>query len=121
MAFLLFLVYLLMGIGYVGISLARDETLIVVASWAQQIAAGMTIPTLVAWGLSSFPGEYRGVGVGFWSASFFAGQFLNPLAVGFLNGLTGSIVMTVATFGVICLAIAGMAWLMSQRLTQLST
>jgi MFS family permease len=106
-ASLLFLVYLLMGIGYVGISLAGNETLIVVASWAQQIAAGMTIPILVAWALSSFPGEYRGVGMGFWSASFFAGQFLNPLAVGVLNGFTGSIVMTVAAFGVICLVIAG--------------
>jgi len=108
---LLFLVYLLMGIGYVGLGLVHDERLIVAAAWIQQLAVGMIIPTLVTWALSSFPVEHRGLGMGFWGASFFAGQFVNPVVVGFLNSMTGGIVPTVGTVGVICLIVACTVWL----------
>lgn len=109
--FLLLLVYALMGIGYIGISLMHDEKWIVVMSWIQQIAVGLTVPSLVAWALNSFPIQHRGLGMGFWATSFFLGQFVNPLVVGFINNLTGGIVPTVTTIGVICLLVACSVWL----------
>jgi len=109
--FLLLLVYALMGIGYIGISMVHDEKWIVVMSWIQQIAVGLTVPTLVAWALNSFPIQHRGLGMGFWTTSFFLGQFINPLVVGFINHLTGSIIPTVTTVGVICLVVACAVWL----------
>jgi MFS family permease len=109
--FLLLLVYALMGVGYIGISLVHDEKAIVVMSWIQQLAVGLTVPSLVAWALNSFPIRHRGLGMGFWATSFFLGQFVNPLIVGLINNLTGGIVPTVAAIGVLCLVIAGAVWL----------
>jgi MFS family permease len=109
--FLLLLIYALMGIGYIGISLVNNEKLIVAMSWIQQAAVGLTVPTLVAWALNSFPIKHRGLGMGFWATSFFLGQFVNPLIVGLINNLTGGIVPTVTFIGVICLVMAGVVWL----------
>lgn len=107
----LLLIYALMGLGYIGISLMHDEKLIVATAWIQQIAVGLTVPTLVAWALNGLPIEHRGLGMGFWSTSFFLGQFVNPLVVGFINGFTGGIVTTVTIVGVICLLVALAVWL----------
>lgn len=109
--FLLLIIYSLMGLGYIGMSVVHDEKLIVTTAWIQQIAVGLTVPTLVAWALKSLPAEHRGLGMGFWAASFFIGQFVNPLVVGFLNQLTGGIITTVFVVGIICLLVAGLVWL----------
>lgn len=97
------LVLLLMGSGLLGIGLARDYRLTAALAVLQQLAAGMTIPTLVAWALSRFPAEHRGRGMGLWAASFFVGQFASPLAVTFFRKLTGGLLPAVTTFGAICL------------------
>lgn len=109
--FLLLLIYSLMGIGYIGISVVHDEKWIVATAWIQQIAVGLTVPTLVAWALQSLPVQHRGLGMGFWTTSFFLGQFVNPMVVGFINNLTGGIVSTVTVIGVVCLVIAFIVWL----------
>jgi MFS family permease len=109
--FLLLLIYLLMGIGYIGISLMHTEKFIMAAAFIQQIAVGMTVSTLVAWALMNLPPEHRGLGMGIWSASFFIGQFINPLVIGFINRFTGGIVGSVTVVGVICLIVAGVVWL----------
>ena len=109
--YLLLMVYGLMGLGYIGISLAHDEPWIMAAALIQQLAVGMTIPALVAWALSSLPEQHRGLGMGCWSASFFLGQFVNPIVVGFINQLSGGIVATVMLIGIGCLVIALTVWL----------
>ena len=109
--FLLLLIYLLMGLRYIAINKVHDEKLIVIMSWVQQVAVGLTVPTLVVWALNSFPIQHRGLGMGFWTTSFFLGQFVNPLVVGFINNLTDGIIPTVTMIGVICLVMAGVVWL----------
>lgn len=109
--YLLLLVYLIMGVGYVGISMVHEEKWIIATAWIQQIAVGLTVPTLVGWALNRLPTEHRGFGMGFWSASFFLGQFVNPLVVGFINQLTGGIVATVTVVGVLCMLVALAVWL----------
>ena len=104
MPFQMTLVLLLMGIGLLGIGLSRDYRLTAALAVFQQLAAGMTIPTLVAWALSQFPAEHRGRGMGMWAASFFVGQFASPLAVSLLRKVTGGLLPAVAAFGAICLA-----------------
>ena len=98
-------------VNHIGISMVQDEKWIVVMSWMQQVAVGLTVPSLVAWALNSFPIQHRGLGMGFWATSFFLGQFVNPLVVGFINNLTGGIIPTVTTVGVICLVVAAIVWL----------
>jgi MFS family permease len=97
------MVLLLMGIGLLGIGLARDYRLAALMALFQQVAAGMTIPCLVAWALGSLPAEHRGRGMGIWSACFFIGQFISPLVVGGVRGLTGGLLPAFATFGGLCL------------------
>jgi len=49
--------------------------------------------------------------MGIWGASFFVGQFVNPLVIGFINSFTGGIIGTVTTIGVICIVLAVAVWL----------
>jgi MFS family permease len=108
--FLLLLIYVLMGIGYIGISILHDEKAIMAAALIQQTAVGMTVTTLVAWALMNLPPEHRGLGMGIWGASFFVGQFVNPLVISSINHFTGGITTTVTVVGIICLIIAGAVW-----------
>ena len=94
-------IYLLTGIGLLGIGLSQDYRLTTVMAVFQQLAAGMSIPIMVAWALSLLPEEHRGRGMGFWAASFFIGQFISPLTVSILRKLTGGLLPTVALFGAI--------------------
>jgi len=107
----LLIIYALMGIGYLGISLMHEEKMIVAAAFIQQTAVGMTVTTLVGWALMNLPAEHRGLGMGIWGASFFVGQFVNPLVIGFINSFTGGIIGTVTTIGVICIVLAVAVWL----------
>lgn len=109
--FLLLVIYTLMGIGYIGISILHEEKMIMAAAFIQQTAVGMSVSTLVAWALMNLPAEHRGLGMGIWGASFFIGQFVNPLVIGFINGFTGGILGTVTTIGIICIVLAVAVWL----------
>ena len=109
--FLLLVIYVLMGIGYIGISITSDEKLIMAAAFIQQTAVGMTVSSLVAWALMNLPPEHRGLGMGIWGASFFVGQFVNPLVIGLINRFSGGIASTVTAVGAIMLVIAVVLWL----------
>jgi MFS family permease len=109
------LIFALTGVGLVGISLLHDYHQSALAALLQQLAAGMTVPTLVAWALSRFPAEHRGRGMGFWAASFFIGQFASPLAVSMLRGITGGLLPAVTASGGICLVAAVASVLLKNR------
>ena len=109
------LIFALTGLGLIGISQLRDYHRSAVAALVQQTAAGMTVPTLVAWALSRFPAEHRGRGMGLWAASFFIGQFASPLAVSFLRGMTGGLLPAVTASGGVCLVAAFACLLMKNR------
>jgi MFS family permease len=112
-----------MGIGYIGISVLHTEKLITAAAFIQQTAVGMTVTTLVAWALMNLPPEHRGLGMGIWGASFFIGQFVNPLVISSINHFAGDITATVTIVGIVCLVIAAAVWLpkfYTQKKTALS-
>lgn len=96
------LIFLFFAIGLTGIGLAKDATTALAVGWIQQLGCGMTIPVLVAWALSVFPVEYRGRGMGFWTSGFFLGQFLNPVFVSALRGLSGGLLPAFVSAGVLC-------------------
>jgi MFS family permease len=109
------MIFALTGVGLVGISLLHNYHQSAVAALIQQTAAGMTVPTLVAWALSRFPAEHRGRGMGIWAASFFIGQFASPLAVSLLRGVTGGLLPAVTASGAICLLAAFISILLKNR------
>jgi MFS family permease len=113
--FQMMLVFLLMGVGLVGVGLSHDYRLSAAAAVFQQTAAGMTVPILIAWALGLLPLEHRGRGMGLWASSFFVGQFISPLAVSTFRGLLGGLLPAVTLFGVICLVAAGISLAISGR------
>lgn len=99
----------LMGVGMIGMGLARDATMMTAFGFVQQMGAGVTVAGLIFWVSRLLAPEHRGRGFGVWSSAFFAGQFLSPLAVGVVRGVTGTILLTFVTMGVIALAAAALA------------
>lgn len=81
---------LLMSVGLTGIGLAQSVTGIVAALILQQTAAGMTVPTLIAWTQSKFGFEHRGRAMGIWTGAFFLGQSQSPRLVHMIDDATGS-------------------------------
>lgn len=99
-------IFVLTGLGLLGIGLLHNYHWTAAAAVIQQVAAGMTVPTLVAWALSRLPAEHRGGGMGVWAAAFFIGQFVSPLAVSVLRGVTGGLLHAVTATAAICLLAA---------------
>lgn len=81
---------LLLGGGLVGMGLATTVSTMAVALIVQQIAAGMTVPSLISWAQTKFSFMHRGTGMGVWTASFFLAQSQSPRLVHSLNQQTGS-------------------------------
>lgn len=82
--------FLMLGTGLAGIGLATDYRWMIAALIVQQIGAGMTVPSLIAWAQTKLPFEHRGRGMGIWTACFFFGQFSSPWFVHKLNDFTGT-------------------------------
>ncbi|MGD8779643.1 MAG: MFS transporter [Ignavibacteria bacterium] len=107
--------FFLVGTGLIFIGLSLNVETVVAAAWVQQLGSGMAIPVLIAWGLRSVPAEYRGRGMGFWSAGFFLGQFISPFAVSVVKNVTNNLLLAFVVFGIICLIIAGSNLILSRR------
>jgi MFS family permease len=80
----------LLGTGLAGIGMAHTIPAMLVALCIQQTGAGMAVPALIAWAQTKFGYEHRGRGMGVWSSTFFLGQAISPMIVGFVAGRTGS-------------------------------
>lgn len=96
------LIFFFFAVGLTGIGLAKDLTTVMVTAFIQQLGCGMTIPVLIAWALSLLPAQFRGRGMGGWTSGFFLGQFLNPVFVSAVTGLSGGLLPMFQVVGVIC-------------------
>ena len=105
-AFQFTLVFMLLGLGMVGIGLNLGVHAAVALAWIQQLGSGMTIPVLLSWSLRELPPQFRGRGMGWWASAFFLGQFVSPLFVSFVNSWSGSLLNTFVVAGGLCVAIA---------------
>ena len=52
--------------------------------------SGILLPSLVTWVVSRTRYEERGRATGWWTASFFFGQFVTPIIMGVITGATGA-------------------------------
>jgi MFS family permease len=82
--------FVLLGLGLGGIGLAKNVPAIVAALIVQQTAAGMAVPTLIAWTQSKFGFAHRGRAMGVWTGAFFLGQSQSPRLVHAIDGAMGS-------------------------------
>ena len=105
----------MMGAGLAGIGLSTSVPMMLAALALQQTAAGMSVPTLIAWTQTKFNFEHRGRGMGIWTGAFFFGQFSSPWLVHRLDLATGSIKGAFLVAGLAGLIVAVGALIQSMR------
>jgi MFS family permease len=94
----------LLGGGLAAMGLATSVPMMIAALAVQQTAAGMAVPTLIAWAQSKYTFEHRGLGMGLWTTAFFLAQSQSPNMVHALNVYTGSMqgaFLTAGSVGVV--------------------
>jgi len=101
-----FIVFGVIGLGLIGIGVARSWQVAGAAAFLQQFGAGMLIPTLVAWAHSFVSFEHRNRGTGVWAASFFLGQFTCPLFIAGIRWFVPDPQLAIAALGLCSVAAA---------------
>jgi MFS family permease len=93
----------LLGVGLGVIGAAPQARLAFGGLLVQQLGAGMTVLSLIAWAQSRFRFEHRGRGMGVWASSFFLGQFVSPILVNGAKHLAGSMRGAFVVMGAPCI------------------
>lgn len=83
------------AVGYLGIGFSDDLPTRLGAAFVASVGAGMLLPTLLAWILRELPPAVRGRGTGFWTGTFFLGQFIAPIVAVALSGQLGGSLINV--------------------------
>lgn len=96
--------FALLGAGLAAIGLAETPGAMAAGVVVQQMAAGMAVPTLLAWTQSKFDFAHRGRGMGIWTAAFFLAQSQSPRLVHVLDQSTGSMQGAFLTAGIVGIA-----------------
>jgi MFS family permease len=108
--------FVLMGVGFLLMSMIKTPLYFALAAALNQIGAGMLLPTLLTWAVSTLPFEIRGRGTGIWTATFALAQFAcNNMAVPLIMGFTHGIIPTIGVLGWMCVGAAGVALLMRMK------
>ncbi|MGW2525256.1 MFS transporter [Streptomyces sp. NPDC001617] len=92
-------IFALCGAGLVVIGLAHNVAILILGTFLNGIGTGFLLPTLVTWALSKLEFGNRGRGTGLWTASFFLGQFICPIALTSLKSATGGLSTAVGGLG----------------------
>ncbi|RFA09993.1 MFS transporter [Subtercola boreus] len=80
--------------------------LVLVGAVVASAGTGILLPTMLTWAVAGLGFEERGRGTGLWQSAFFLGQFLSPLAVLALTGITGALQPALGLLGIASLVIA---------------
>ncbi|MDE2340381.1 MAG: MFS transporter [Alphaproteobacteria bacterium] len=97
--------FLLMGTGFVLMSMVHSKITFTGAAFIDQLGAGMVLPTLLTWAVAQLPFAIRGRGTGLWTATFTLGQFVcNNAALPSIMRYTHTLLPAFGVLGWACLA-----------------
>lgn len=96
----------LMGIGFGVIALQPSWQAALLGAVITNLGCGLVQPTLTTWALADVPHSVRGKAAGTWLSAAFIGQFLSPLSIVWLKGLSGSLSSAVLCYSIACLLTA---------------
>lgn len=108
-ALLLFIDFLLIGVGFTWMGSAGTVTEYVWAAGIQQAGCGLILPTLLVWAMGGLAYGIRGRVNGFWQGAFGTGLFISGAALTFLSKSLGGILPAFGVLGKLSLAIAAIA------------
>lgn len=111
-ALLLAIEFSILGGGFVWMYWATDANQLLVGAAINQFGAGLLLPTLLTWNMRQLAFEFRGRGMGIWTAAFSLGQFFSPIAVTLIAARVGGLLGAFAVLGYVCIA-AGMLALLT--------
>jgi hypothetical protein len=108
---LLFIDFMLIGLGFTWMSLAKGNNLTgyILATNLQQIGCGLVLPTLLVWGQQGLAYHIRGRGNGLWQGAFGIGLFISGAVLTFLGARLGGLIPTFGVLGKVCFAAAAVA------------
>ncbi len=110
-AYLLFIEFLLIGVGFTWMSAATTPMEYVYAANMQQIGCGLILPTLLVWATKGLAYRIRGRGNGLWQGAFGLGLFVSGMALTFLGSQVGGLIPAFALMGKACFVAAVTAML----------
>ena len=96
---LLFIDFLLIGLGFLWMSHAAEPTTYVLAADLQQVGCGLILPTLLVWATRGLAYRIRGRGNGLWQGAFGLGLFFSGAMIQVLGKLLGNSML--AAFGLL--------------------
>jgi MFS family permease len=108
----------LLGIGFAIMGLSTTWQVATGGATVANLGAGMILPTMITWALSTLAPQKRGKGTGAWQAASFLGQFLSPLAVLALKRLTGSLSSAIVVYAVACGLVGAIILVSSLKATE---
>lgn len=107
---LLFIDFLLIGIGFLWMSSASTPMEYVWAANVQQTGCGLVLPTLLVWATRGLAYQIRGRGNGLWQGAFGLGLFASGMVLQFMGKeIAGGILGAFGLLGKACLVAAVVA------------
>jgi MFS family permease len=107
--------FLLIGLGFTGMSVAMTPLSYAWAANLQQIGCGLVLPTLLVWATRGLAYAVCGRGTGLWTGAFGLGLFISAALLTFLGKQVGGLQQAFGVLGKVCLAAAAIAIIAKPR------
>ena len=102
--------------GYLSIGLSHNLPTRAAATFFASVGVGVLLPSLLAWIMRELPAQFRGRGTGFWTGTFFLGQFVAPImAVVLSDQLGGDLINVVFLYSLLAAAVALISVIFARR------
>ncbi|MFB7330838.1 MFS transporter [Streptomyces adustus] len=98
--------FLLCAVGFVLMGATDHVALLVVGAVVNCVGTGLLLPSLLTLALSRLDFADRGRGTGLWTAAFFLGEFICPLALLAAKGMLGTLSSAVVMLGLLAMLVS---------------
>ncbi|MFE6338493.1 MFS transporter [Streptomyces sp. NPDC057798] len=107
--------FLLCALGFLLMGATDHLALLIIGAVVNCVGTGLLLPSLLTLALSRLDFADRGRGTGLWTAAFFLGEFLCPLALLAAQGVLGTLASAVLLLGLLTLLMSAALMLLTPR------
>ncbi|MGW0598935.1 MFS transporter [Streptomyces sp. NPDC002776] len=107
--------FLLCAVGFLLMGATDHLALLIIGAVVNCVGTGLLLPSLLTLALSRLDFADRGRGTGLWTAAFFLGEFLCPLALLAAQGMLGTLASAVLLLGLLTLLMSAALMLLTPR------
>ncbi|MGW0912485.1 MFS transporter [Streptomyces sp. NPDC002784] len=107
--------FLLCAVGFLLMGATDHLALLIIGAVVNCVGTGLLLPSLLTLALSRLDFADRGRGTGLWTAAFFLGEFLCPLALLAAQGVLGTLASAVLLLGLLTLLMSAALMLLTPR------